>query len=103
VIYQMALSATGNDNGFVTMFFRLGPGLTAHLSLSLLPWLPQLKFSVTPIFFIGLGIVAVPIFLFSWQAGAPYRMATTCTEPSQKEKVRFKPSSPEDNECSRFR
>jgi drug/metabolite transporter (DMT)-like permease len=68
VIYQMALSATGNDNGFVTMFFLLGPGLTALLSLSLSPWLPQLKFSVTPVFFIGLGIVAVPIFLFSWQA-----------------------------------
>ena len=68
VIYQMALSATGNDNGVVTMFFLLGPGLTALLWLSLSPWLSQLKFSVTPVFFIGLGIVALPIFLFSWQA-----------------------------------
>jgi drug/metabolite transporter (DMT)-like permease len=68
VIYQMALSVTGNDNGFVTMFFLLGPGLTALMSMAMSPWLPQLKFSPTPVFFAGLAIVAMPIFFFSRQA-----------------------------------
>jgi drug/metabolite transporter (DMT)-like permease len=68
VVYQMALSVTDNDNGFVTMFFLLGPGLTALMSLAMSPWLPQLKFSMTPVFLAGLGLVAAPIFLFSWRA-----------------------------------
>jgi drug/metabolite transporter (DMT)-like permease len=33
VLYQVALSVTGNDNGFVTMFFLLIPALTALISL----------------------------------------------------------------------
>jgi drug/metabolite transporter (DMT)-like permease len=73
VVYQMSLSATGNDNGFVSMFFLLGPGLTALMSLAMSPWLPQLKFSVTPLFFAGLALVAIPLFSFSRRArrGAP--------------------------------
>jgi drug/metabolite transporter (DMT)-like permease len=33
VLYQIALSVTGNDNGFVTMFFLLIPALTALISI----------------------------------------------------------------------
>ena len=68
VIYQTSLSVTGNDNGFVSMFFLLGPGLTALLSLAMSPWLPQLKFPVGPIFFVGLATVAAAMLVFSWQA-----------------------------------
>jgi drug/metabolite transporter (DMT)-like permease len=75
VLYQISLAATGNDNGFVSMFFLLGPGLTALLSLALSPWLPQLKFPVGPLFFAGLLMVAIPILVFSWHAqrGKPKR------------------------------
>ncbi len=44
VYYQIALTKTGNDNGFVTMFFLLVPGLTALISLPLSRWIPDLRF-----------------------------------------------------------
>ena len=77
VIYQTSLSVTGNDNGFVSMFFLLGPGLTALLSLAMSPWLPQLKFPVGPVFFVGLATVAAAMLVFSWQA----RKGTPVAEP----------------------
>ena len=39
VLYQIALSVTGNDNGFVTMFFLLIPALTALISIPLSWWI----------------------------------------------------------------
>ena len=68
VVYQLALAVTDKDNGFVSMFFLLGPALTALLSLAMSLWLPKLKFTVDALFWGGLFLVTVPIFLFSWRA-----------------------------------
>jgi drug/metabolite transporter (DMT)-like permease len=68
ILYQVSLTKTSNDNGYVTMFFLLIPALTALLSLALSPWIVELKFSVGPLFYAGLILVAAPIFLFSWQS-----------------------------------
>ena len=70
VFYQIALTATGGDNGFVTMFFNLVPGLTALVSLILSWWIADLHFAADPMFFFGLGLVAASLLLFSlksWQ------------------------------------
>ena len=34
VMYQMALTATNNDNGFVSMFLLLVPGVTCQIQVS---------------------------------------------------------------------
>ena len=47
VLYQIALSVTGNDNGFVTMFFLLIPALTALISIPLSWWISDLYFAVS--------------------------------------------------------
>jgi hypothetical protein len=46
VAYQIALTFTANDNGFVTMFFLLIPALTALISLPLSWWISDLHFAV---------------------------------------------------------
>ena len=74
VLYQVALSSTGNDNGFVTMFFLLVPALTGLISLPMSVWIPSLDFSINPTFFLGLGLIAISLAAFSWRtwrAGAP--------------------------------
>jgi hypothetical protein len=53
VVYQIALSVTGNDNGFVTMFFLLIPALTALISLILSRWIADLRFSASLMFYVG--------------------------------------------------
>ena len=68
VVYQLALGVTDEDNGFVSMFFLLGPALTALLSLAMSLWMPRLKVAVDPIFGVGLLLVTAPIVLFSLQA-----------------------------------
>jgi drug/metabolite transporter (DMT)-like permease len=65
VLYQIALSATGNDNGFVTMFFLLIPALTALISLPLSWWIPDLHFAVSLMFYIGLAVVTASLLFFS--------------------------------------
>jgi drug/metabolite transporter (DMT)-like permease len=65
VIYQTALSVTGNDNGFVTMFFLLIPALTALISLCLSWWLPDLHFAVSWMFYVGLVVVSTSLLFFS--------------------------------------
>lgn len=65
VLYQVALTTTGNDNGFVTMFFLLVPALTGLISLPLSLWIPDLHFTVDPIFFFGLLAIAASLLLFS--------------------------------------
>jgi hypothetical protein len=70
VFYQIALTATGGDNGFVTMFLNLVPGLTALISLVMSWWIADLHFAADPLFFIGLALVAASLLLFSlksWQ------------------------------------
>jgi hypothetical protein len=68
VLYQVALSVTDNDNGFVTMFFLLTPGLTSLISIPLAWWIPELKFFVDPMFFFGLALVAAALLAFSIKA-----------------------------------
>jgi hypothetical protein len=68
VFYQIALTVTGNDNGFVTMFFNLVPALTALVSLILSWRIVDLHFAADPLFFIGLALIAVSLLLFSLKA-----------------------------------
>ena len=68
VVYQIALTVTGNDNGFVTMFFNLVPALTALVSLILSWWIVDLHFAADPLFFVGLALIAVSLLLFSLKA-----------------------------------
>jgi drug/metabolite transporter (DMT)-like permease len=68
VLYQIALSVTDNDNGFVTMFFLLTPGLTSLISIPLAWWIPELKFFAGPMFFLGLALVAAALLAFSIKA-----------------------------------
>ncbi len=68
VLYQIALTVTGGDNGFVSMFFNLVPALTAFISLAMSFWLAALHFVVDPIFFIGLGLIVASLLFFSLKA-----------------------------------
>jgi hypothetical protein len=65
VLYQVALSVTGADNGFVTMFFLTIPILTALISLPLSWWIPDLHFAVSLMFYIGLVVVTASLLFFS--------------------------------------
>ena len=65
VFYQMALTATENDNGYVTMYFLLMPPLSALFTLLLSRWIPDLRFHSTPLFFLGAGLMSVPLVLLA--------------------------------------
>ena len=66
VFYQIGLTVTGGDNGFVSMFLNLVPALTALVSLVMSPWITDLHFAADPLFFVGLALIAASLFLFSW-------------------------------------
>ncbi len=66
VSYQRALTATRNDNGYVTMFFLLIPGISAFVSLPLSKWIPSLTFFAGPVFAIGLGCVSAPLAVLAF-------------------------------------
>ena len=71
VFYQVALTTTDNDNGFVTMFFLLIPALSTLITIPLSWWIIELRFVVGPMFFIGLALVTIPLLFFllkSWQS-----------------------------------
>ena len=71
VFYQHPLSATHNDNGFVTMFFLAIPVLSALVSWPLSGWISALRFGPSPLFFAGMGLIVAPLFVFSlvsWRA-----------------------------------
>jgi hypothetical protein len=68
VFYQIALTVTDNDNGFVTMFFLLVPGLTSLISLPLSWWISVVRFDASPVLFGGLALVATSLFVFSWRS-----------------------------------
>jgi hypothetical protein len=68
VLYQIALTATGNDNGFVTMFFLFVPALSSLISLALSSWISALHFRAGWMFFLGLALIAAPLFIFSMKA-----------------------------------
>jgi drug/metabolite transporter (DMT)-like permease len=76
VFYQMALTATKNDNGYVTMFFLLIPALSALLSFLLSHWIPGLQFVPRPLFFVGIALVTIPLLMLSlspWRDIRPRR------------------------------
>ena len=66
VFYQVALTTTGGDNGFVSMFFNLVPALTAVISFALSRWIADLHFVFDRMFFVGLALIAASLLLFSW-------------------------------------
>lgn len=70
VFYQIALSVTANDNGFVTMFFLLIPALTALMSLALSWRISDFHFTVSLMFFIGLVVVSASLLVFSLKSWA---------------------------------
>jgi len=65
VFYQSALTATHNDNGFVTMFFLVIPALSALASWPLSIWISDLSFLPNPLFFGGLALVSAPLLMFA--------------------------------------
>ena len=74
VFYQIALSVTGSDNGFVTMFFLLAPALTALISLPMSWWIADLHFRIDAVFFVGLALIAAALLVFSlrtWRHAPP--------------------------------
>jgi drug/metabolite transporter (DMT)-like permease len=74
VLYQIALTVTGSDNGFVTMFFLLIPALTALISLLLSWWISDLHFAVSWMFYVGLFVVSTSLLFFSLKSwGQPAR------------------------------
>jgi hypothetical protein len=71
VFYQMALTATKNDNGYVTMFFLLIPALSALTAFMLSRWIPGLRFVPSVMFFVGMALVTISLCLLSatsWSA-----------------------------------
>jgi hypothetical protein len=65
VVYQIALTITGGDNGFVTMFLNLVPALTALVSFILSRWIADEHFAINPTFFVGSLVIGVSLVLFS--------------------------------------
>ena len=75
VFYQVALSATDNDNGFVTMFFLAIPVVSVVISMPLSRWIPDLRVVEGPAFFLGLVLVTAPLLVFSASTLLSRRMA----------------------------
>ena len=74
VFYQMALTATDNDNGYVTMFFLLMQPVSTLVASILSRWIPGLQFNSQPMFFLGVALVTVPLLLLSltsWRGRQP--------------------------------
>ena len=65
VLYQIALTVTGGDNGYVTMFFLAVPALTGLVSWPLSLAIPELSFSANPLYALGLALIAAALGLFS--------------------------------------
>jgi len=65
VFYQVSLTTTDNDNGFVTMFFLAIPVLSSLVSLPLSVWIPELRVEMGPMFVVGMALVTAPLLVFS--------------------------------------
>src|SRR5580693_10257606 len=65
VFYQISLTVTGGDNGFVAMFWNLVPALTAVVSLILSRWIADEHFAINRTFFVGSLLIGVALLLFS--------------------------------------
>jgi drug/metabolite transporter (DMT)-like permease len=70
VFYQVALSATRDDNGFVSMFLLLVPGIASLMCYPLSWWIPELRVAPSPMFFIGLALVTIPLAVFSLKSSS---------------------------------
>ena len=68
LFYQAALTATSNDNGFVTMFFLAIPAISTAVSWALSGWLTALRVDASVTFFEGLLFVMAPLAVFSYSA-----------------------------------
>ena len=75
VLYQIALTVTREDNGFVTMFFLLVPALTGLISFVMSYWIPDLKFVANGLYFVGLALIAFSLLIFSWRTWAQQERA----------------------------
>jgi hypothetical protein len=62
------MKAVDNDNGFVTMFQNLEPGIAALIAFALSPWIKGLSFAANWVFFAGLALGAASLFVFSWKS-----------------------------------
>jgi drug/metabolite transporter (DMT)-like permease len=65
LFYQVALTATHNDNGFVTMFFLAIPGISAIITLPLSLWISELRLHSSLLFWEGILLVMAPLVIFS--------------------------------------
>jgi drug/metabolite transporter (DMT)-like permease len=86
VFYQTALTATKNDNGYVTMYFLLTPVLTPLISFPLSRWIPDLQFIAQPLFFIGMALVTVSLVVFSltvWRSAQVRVAQPAAARPSE--------------------
>jgi drug/metabolite transporter (DMT)-like permease len=81
VLYQKALTATQNDNGYVTMFFLLMPAISALISLPLSRWIGDLRFISGPGFFLGMALVTIPLLVISLNAGAGSTVSAPAVRP----------------------
>jgi drug/metabolite transporter (DMT)-like permease len=68
VFYQVSLTVTGGDNGFVAMFWNLVPALTALVSLILSRWIADEHFSINLTFVVGSLVIGSALLLFSLQS-----------------------------------
>ena len=74
VFYQVALTTTDNDNGYVTMFFLVIPVVSSAISIFLSRWISDLRVVEGPMFLIGLVLVTAPLLVFSiktWRSAGP--------------------------------
>ena len=83
VFYQVALTVTGGDNGYVTMFFLAVPALTGLVSLPLSWAIPDLKFVVNPLYFAGLALIAASLMLFTYQSWREERTQPGDAKPAR--------------------
>ncbi len=65
VLYQIAITVTSGDNGFVSMFFNLVPALIALISYVMTRWIPSLHVVLDLTFFGGLTCIVTALFVFS--------------------------------------
>jgi hypothetical protein len=65
VFNQLGLTATDNDNGYVSMFFLLTPALTALVSWPLSQWFKGLRFISSPGFFFRTALVTGALVLLT--------------------------------------
>jgi drug/metabolite transporter (DMT)-like permease len=104
VFYQMALSATKDDNGYVTMFFLLIPALSALTAFMLSSWIPGLRFVPSAMFFVGMALVTIALFLLSltsWRGSRP--LSRKLGETVQNDNVKLAPVGLRDRRLPRDR